>query len=309
MKKLAILTLVLFLSACSSTVEVSFNGEEIENIVGAQGDLVELPQLTRTGFDFLGWYLDESLTLEVPNRFTIPETNVVLYPRWVKIITVGFGGEARNFDDLTGYEGSSLRLPNVNPPEGFVFDGWYSDSQLNTRFEQVVFGDRDLVLYPKLVREIDFLIDYVERNFPGTIPEVNFEGVRFITFSPEERLDISDTESFLSITIYEDNKITIIYSSDITTGVNSILMITTFEYGSRGNFSLIASFNGPGGVVTGASSTARYNFSTGVSSVGNLRMTGLAEREVWIDLLNSVVEVIIAPELVILLEDAGLPIK
>jgi uncharacterized repeat protein (TIGR02543 family) len=303
MKKLAILTLVLFLSACSSTVEVSFNGEEIENIVGAQGDLVELPQLTRTGFDFLGWYLDESLTLVVPNRFIIPERNVVLYPRWEKIITVGFGGEARNFDNLTGYEGGSLRLPNVNPPEGFVFDGWYLDSQLNTRFEQVVFGNGDLVLYPKLVREIDFLIDYVDRNFP-----VTNRGVDSITFYPEPP-KIFDTESFMSFTIYEDNRIIISYSSDTTYGVNSIIMFTTFEYGSRGNFDLIATFSPSGGVITGSSTTARYNFSTGVSSVGNLRMSGNVEREAWINLLNTVVEVVIAPELVNLLEAAGLPIK
>jgi hypothetical protein len=147
MKKFFVLLVVIFLSGCSSPVEISFFESQIDTIISEQGEQIDLPQPMKSGYDFLGWFLDEEYTQMASNPFSIPDSDVMLFPRWEKIITIAFGGEARNINELVGYEGDTLILPIFNPPTGYVFEGWYLDPQFKnplTKLEN--FSDRDLVL-------------------------------------------------------------------------------------------------------------------------------------------------------------------
>lgn len=78
MKKFLILLFIAFLTGCTSQSEVSLSETTIEPIIGAEGEVVQLPQPVRDGFNFLGWYIDSSLNQSVSNNYTIPSSDVIL---------------------------------------------------------------------------------------------------------------------------------------------------------------------------------------------------------------------------------------
>ena len=92
----------------------------------------ELPQLKQKGYEFLGWYYDETFILEaLPNDLIIKDTT--LYACWAKeYYTLKFNNNGK------GESISSIKeiykipeLPQLEQ-EGFSFVGWYYDANFNT---------------------------------------------------------------------------------------------------------------------------------------------------------------------------------
>jgi hypothetical protein len=61
--------------------------------------------------------------------------------------------------DLTGRPGESITLPNEIERNGFVFDGWYIDPNLNFEASLTSFPDEDIILYPKWNKLVTITFD------------------------------------------------------------------------------------------------------------------------------------------------------
>jgi uncharacterized repeat protein (TIGR02543 family) len=125
------------------------------------GSLITPPENPeRSGFDFIGWYLDVQLT--TPWDFetdVMPETSIVLYAKWEvgirDIIYILNGGTISTENYPTTYfPGQNVVLPQARRV-GYTFKGWFS-------------YDQDFVTYPNS-----------EGTKPGDKPVISIGSAQF----------------------------------------------------------------------------------------------------------------------------------
>lgn len=109
-----------------------------------------LPQLTETGYDFDGWYIDQDLKTPAVAGTSI-QANTTLYAKWTKkavCYMITFSIEDTVFDTISVLEGGKIIRPEDPQREGFTFYGWYEDETYTTQwdFEQDAVL-RDITLY------------------------------------------------------------------------------------------------------------------------------------------------------------------
>ncbi|NGZ77980.1 InlB B-repeat-containing protein [Saccharibacillus alkalitolerans] len=119
-------------------------------VVNANSPVTQPSPPTRTGYTFDGWYSDSALT--TPYDFSAPITaNTTLYAKWTA------NGYTVNFDSNEGTEVESQTVnynetaaaPSAPTRTGYTFDGWYSDSDLETPFNFSTPITADTTLYAK----------------------------------------------------------------------------------------------------------------------------------------------------------------
>ena len=88
------------------------------------------PDASRKGYDFMGWYADEELTVLAGNggdTYTVPQEDTSYYAAWEKAeATVTFdsdGGEMEG-GEITAKIGNTITLPNCTK-DNLIFTGWY----------------------------------------------------------------------------------------------------------------------------------------------------------------------------------------
>ncbi len=91
-------------------------GSPVEDIIVSQGETITLPISEREGYTFVGWYVDEELTVLFDPEVEIVGT-VVVYAKWTKVGTGHETPGALNGDDhfayVVGYPDGTVR-PNDN---------------------------------------------------------------------------------------------------------------------------------------------------------------------------------------------------
>jgi uncharacterized repeat protein (TIGR02543 family) len=133
---------------------VSFNsrgGSQVAAQTVYEGAVAEQPVApTQEGSTFEGWYDSSSLT----NRFSFSTpitTNLTLYAKWTdNIYTVSFnsnGGSA--VDSKSVIHSNTVTQPVAPTREGYRFDGWYSDIELNNSYIFTTSVRANLILYAK----------------------------------------------------------------------------------------------------------------------------------------------------------------
>lgn len=167
MKRIFVLLIVSILIGCSPSVEITFNDSDLAPIAGRSGEIIQLPEPSRDGYGFFGWYLDESLTQKVQDSYVLTEADVILYPDWKREVTISFG-DLRNFEDLIGYEGEPLVLPELENVAGFMFENWYLDPFFTKPFLESEFGSEDITLYSNFLRRPEYIEKYLFDNYEGT---------------------------------------------------------------------------------------------------------------------------------------------
>lgn len=142
-----------------------------------------LPIVSKQGYDFDGWYLDENLTqkLDVKNglsesatlyaKFVYPRAS---FPWWIFAIifvviiavlaftffvtnrkkVVMFKVDGQTIAPLKIKVGSVLILPKPTK-EGYKFNGWYYNEELTKKFELNVMPNINLILFGKFIEELD----------------------------------------------------------------------------------------------------------------------------------------------------------
>lgn len=91
---------------------------------------------TRTGYDFAGWYADSEFT--TPFDFTAEvSADATAYAMWTPqqymITFVENGGP--NVTDVMGTFGEPIEAPPLQTWPGYVFDGWYTDSEFMNLYD------------------------------------------------------------------------------------------------------------------------------------------------------------------------------
>ncbi len=88
------------------------------------------PDASRKGYDFMGWYADEKLTVLVGNggdAYTVPQEDATYYAAWEKAeatITFDADGGKMEGGDITAKTGDTITLPKCTK-EDLIFTGWY----------------------------------------------------------------------------------------------------------------------------------------------------------------------------------------
>jgi uncharacterized repeat protein (TIGR02543 family) len=167
-RTLTFVALLLALSSCNGTSSTSeYNvyfftantaAVNVDTIFNQEvGELIERPEdPTRSGYDFLDWYLDlDYTTLWNFETDLMPQASIVLYAKWAPTIrTITYqlnGGEMVNETYPTTFvPGQSFVLPQAKRT-GFLFRGWYLYDQILADFptnEGTKPGDPSLTTLP-----------------------------------------------------------------------------------------------------------------------------------------------------------------
>lgn len=115
-----------------------------------QDTLVINTSLTRIGYQFDGWYLDDSLSLAF-SMTAMPSNDVTLYAKWTAIDYV------LSFDTNGGTVIDNQTLSYTNPillittpsKVGYTFLGWYMDESLTEEFDLDTMPAQNLTIYAK----------------------------------------------------------------------------------------------------------------------------------------------------------------
>jgi uncharacterized repeat protein (TIGR02543 family) len=91
---------------------------------------LEIPIPTKVGHTFLDWFGDETLLTLYTSPLTMPAENINLYAKWtINQYTIRFdtngGSEVAS---IAGDYGSDVIPPNDPTKEGYVFKGWFFDT-------------------------------------------------------------------------------------------------------------------------------------------------------------------------------------
>ncbi len=121
-----------------------------------------LPTLTRTGYNFLGWYNGDT---KVDAGTWIYDSNLTLTPKWEGVVyyDVTFSDATKSIDNINvtydyNYSGSTstvvelsngdvLTYPENPTRSGYVFSGWYTEPSCTTKYSFSGNISDDMTLY------------------------------------------------------------------------------------------------------------------------------------------------------------------
>ena len=113
------------------------------NIVETQafGTEINFPTLEKVGYSLTAWCTDNLLE-DIYLQTTTPASNITLYAKWEKntysiyLITNPFSNPNINITipAITAKYGDTISEPTAPTVEGFEFDGWYTSTKYNTKF-------------------------------------------------------------------------------------------------------------------------------------------------------------------------------
>lgn len=114
----------------------SNGGTEFESVKVQYNTNVTEPTPVKEGYRFDGWYMDEALT----RKWNAPTGRVLatlnLYAKWTEEVKVTFNSnDGTAIAPITLGKGENLVEPTEPVKNGFVFDGWYTDAGLTTKWD------------------------------------------------------------------------------------------------------------------------------------------------------------------------------
>lgn len=173
----------------SITYNINGHGKQPTNLIEQSNLPNPLPTLTEIGYNFLGWYYDQSFTTEAyPGQYLTE--NVTLYARWQELFDITFN--TNGHDDLNKIIGVTelpINLPELND-EGYNFLGWYLDSKFIVEAIPGSSINSDVTLYAKWQELydityntnghgiVDSLINVTE--LPNPLPTLRYNGYNFL---------------------------------------------------------------------------------------------------------------------------------
>ena len=128
----------------------TMGGSPINPVTQNYATSITIPNPSKEGYDFAGWYSDQALTLAYSIN-TIPAANVTLYAKWTAspyTITFNSNGGSEvapisaNYNDV-------VTKPTDPTKEGHTFMGWFSDTELQVEFTFNTMPVGGVTLYAK----------------------------------------------------------------------------------------------------------------------------------------------------------------
>lgn len=134
---------------CTVSFETN-GGGTIESQQVAEGNPAAKPtDPTRSGYQFSGWFTDETCETEYTFDTAVTDT-MTLYAKWAEIFTVSFEtNDGGTIESQQVAEGNSAAKPTDPTKAGYRFSGWFTDEACETEyaFDTAVTGP--LTLYAK----------------------------------------------------------------------------------------------------------------------------------------------------------------
>ncbi len=136
---------VLRLDALEGTLPI----EKEERVLSPGAPLV-LPEPTRAGHRFAGWYRDSSFA-EAFKEDTMPAEDLTLYARWeIKEYTLEFATHGgTEIPPLTLAYGEEVEPPAEPKKEGHTFAGWYADEDWHEEYVFTTMPAHDATVHAK----------------------------------------------------------------------------------------------------------------------------------------------------------------
>ena len=135
----------------------SQGGSEAASVVVKAGDEAVLPETTRDGYEFLGWFTEKENGTKVERL--IPNADVTLYAHWaepeepvVVEYTVRFDDRFGSITTMTVPSGTEVGEFEDASHKGYKFLGWYTNANGGTLVESLTVDD-DLTLYAHWEKE------------------------------------------------------------------------------------------------------------------------------------------------------------
>jgi uncharacterized repeat protein (TIGR02543 family) len=134
----------------SYTIHYNSNGgsQEADKIANYNSNIV-LPNPTKTGYTFVGWYTDADLKTPAGPIITLTN-NITLYAKWsINSYTIHFNSNGGSLvaDKKADYN-SNIVLPKPTRT-GYTFVGWYTDAALKVSAGSTVKLTSNMTLYAK----------------------------------------------------------------------------------------------------------------------------------------------------------------
>jgi len=139
----------------------SNGGTDVDSQTVEAGDTAEEPEEpTKEGYTFNGWYTDEDLTEEY-DFSKVVASDMTLYAKWEEITyTVSFDSNGGSeVDSETINYNESATKPEDPTKEGYIFKGWYIDSDLTTEYDFDTIVTENMILYAKW-EEITYTVSF-----------------------------------------------------------------------------------------------------------------------------------------------------
>lgn len=206
----------------------------------------ELPTVTRTGYDFVGWFTDPENGDKVTSDTDVTNNyNHTLYAHWnIKQYTIKFStGTDETIDDIVQDYNSDLNLPTPTALTGYRFDGWYIDSSYTTKFTETKMPANNVTLNAKWFKKLDSSLTFGTVVIDGnnvTIP-YSYVGDGEITLTNSDDtiadavLDKDNKQITINVkTIGEDTVTLTVSETDTYSGISISKKITSGD-GSTSN--------------------------------------------------------------------------
>jgi uncharacterized repeat protein (TIGR02543 family) len=129
------LSLIMFAAGCKSKeITISFetnSGVQMTEIkVDQNALLTDIPDATRVGYDFIGWYYDVALS-QILDEAEPVLRNITLYAKWqIQTYQIQFDVDGDISDEIEITYGTLITLPADPIKEGYHFLGWYVETNL-----------------------------------------------------------------------------------------------------------------------------------------------------------------------------------
>ena len=173
-----VITIGVSLSGCGKNetiYSISFDanqGNEVSSIEVEEGDSVNLPVSVREGYTFIGWTLTNTDEADVVIDPFYPEFDTTLYAKWrINQYSISFNTDSdTTISPIQQDYDTNVVSPNDPVKDGYIFGGWYVDSELTTMYTFTTMPSEDITLYAKW-NEIDWsdVEEYLSNYFPNEV--------------------------------------------------------------------------------------------------------------------------------------------
>lgn len=128
--------------------EVTFIDETtIIQLLDFDSEINYIPAI-KTGYTFLGWYIDENKTTPAPTR--LPAMPMTLYAKWkINQYTMFFESNGGTYFDPLIEDYNKLFTPPTPTRSGYTFAGWYADSKFKNEYTAIRIPANDVTIYAK----------------------------------------------------------------------------------------------------------------------------------------------------------------
>ena len=155
------------------------------------------------GYIFEGWYLDDTLTTAYTADYEFV-ADTTLYAKWTKRNVVSF---VTGFDDLVidDQYADEFVLPDPPTYDGYIFGGWYLDSDYSAAYTSDYGFSSDTVLYAKWdpVYTVSFVTGFDDLTVEDqttdnlSIPTLSYDGYVFGGWFLDGDFSVSYSSSYI----------------------------------------------------------------------------------------------------------------